>query len=161
MIVTIIMFIISVFLEGLVPNLLREITPFFVIAIIIIGSFNVKDKKIFYITCFITGVIYDLMYFNMIFLHGFIYVFLAFLSYKMLGEKSFFIKSLVSYFILIIAYVLILLLFTFLLKKRTIYEIIHLLYDGVVINILYYSLVYLVFSVINWVFGNRLKKRTY
>lgn len=161
MIATIILFIISVFLEGLIPNILRGITPFFVIAIIIIASFNIKNKKWFYIICFITGIIYDLIYMNTVFLHGFIYLFLAFLAYKILGKKNYFIKALASYFILVVTYVFIMILFTISFKTYTIYHVIHILYDGIVINILYFLLIYITYYVINRISGNRLKKSTY
>ena len=79
MIAIIILFLISLFLSSIMPNILREFIPFFMIAVIVIvSSFKVEEKNI-YITCFLFGVIYDLMYTNLVIFHGFLYVFILFL----------------------------------------------------------------------------------
>lgn len=161
MIITIILLMISVLLEGILPNLLRNITPFFVISVILLGGINSKDDKTLYLTCFIFGVIYDLLYMNTIFLHGFIYLFLAWLTERMMPKKSNFIKAFLCYFLFVIIYVLILILFTILYKSYSIYRVIHILYDGLLINIIFFLLVYLTYFVINCIFKNRLKKHSY
>ncbi len=160
MIVTIILLLISVLLEGIIPNLLRCITPFFVICIILIGGINSKNDNYFYITCFIFGIIYDLLYTNTIFLHGFIYLFLAWLS-NLIPKKSNFIKTFFYYLSFILIYALILFLFTFLYKSYSIINFIHILYDGLFINIIFFLISYLIYFVINCIFKNRFKKRSY
>lgn len=161
MITTIISFIISVLLEGILPNVLKNVNLFFIICIIVMGNINKKDENFFYLICFIFGVIYDLMYTNAVFLHGFIYLFLAWLSNKILGKKKNFINMFFCYFILIIIYVISLVLFTLPYKSYNISKIIHLLCDGLIINVLYFIFVYLTYIVINCIFKNRLKKRSY
>ncbi len=161
MITTIILFIISFFLEGLLPNVLRNITPYFIICIITISPLNVKNDRVLYLTCFISGVIYDLTYTNTLFLHGFIYLFLMLLSKMILGVKGDFIKTFACYILNILIYILIIILFTFFYKSYNIYKIIQMIYDGLIINILYFLLVYLTYFVINCIFKNRLKKRSY
>lgn len=161
MIVTVILLIVSILLEGIIPNLLRSITPFFVISVILLGGINSRDDKTFYLTCFIFGVIYDLLYMNTIFLHGFIYLFLAWLGGKMLSKKDNFMKVFACYFLFIITYVLILILFTTLYKPHSIDRVIHILYDGLLINIIFFLLVYLTYFVNNCIFKNRIKKHSY
>ena len=74
MILAIFLLFISVFLESIIPNLIREFIPFFMIAaIIIISSFKIGDKKV-YTTIFIFGVCYDLLYTNLIIFHGFLFI---------------------------------------------------------------------------------------
>ena len=91
---TVTLLFISIILEGIIPNLLRDILPLFTVAIIIISStFKIDDKE-FYISIFLSGVVYDLFYTSTLFLNGFIFVFLAYLS-KMLVDKNInFIKAL-------------------------------------------------------------------
>lgn len=161
MITTIISFIISVLLEGILPNVLKNVNLFFIICIIVLGNINKKDDNFFYLICFIFGVIYDLMYTNAVFLHGFIYLFLAWLSNKILGKKKNFINMFFCYFILIITYVITLILFTLPYKSYNISKIIDLLCDGLIINVFYFIFIYLTYIVINCIFKNRLKKRSY
>lgn len=161
MITTIILLLIAVLLEGIIPNLLRCITPFFVISVILLGGINNKTSKTFYLTCFIFGVIYDLLYTNTIFLHGFIYLFFAWISTVGLPKKNNFIKVLGYYLLFVVIYVLLLVLFTFLYKSYSVISIIHILYDGLFINIIFFLFVYLTYFVINCIFKNRLKKHSY
>ncbi len=161
MIITIILLLISILLEGIIPNLLRCITPFFVISVILLGGINNNDSKTFYLTCFIFGVIYDLLYTNTIFLHGFIYLFFAWLSSVILPKKSNFLKVFGYYLLFMVTYVLLLILFTFLYKSYSVINIIHILYDGLFINTIFFLFVYLTYFVINCIFKNRLKKHSY
>ncbi len=161
MITTIILFIISVLLEVVVPNVLRNITPFFVICVIAVASANVNNKNAFYLSSFIFGVIYDLTYTNTVFLHGFIYLFLSWLSLTFLAKKGNFIKTFLCYFILIITYLLIVILFTVFYNSYNMYDVVHILYDGLIINVIYFLIVYLTYNVTNYVFKNRFKKSSY
>lgn len=161
MIITIILLLISVLLEGIIPNLLRCTTPFFVISVILLGGINNKTSKTFYMSCFVFGVIYDLLYTNTIFLHGFIYLFFAWISSIILPKKTNFIKVFGYYLLFMVIYVLFLVFFTFLYKSYSVISIIHILYDGLIINIFFFLIVYLTYFVINCIFKNRLKKHSY
>ncbi len=161
MIITIILFIISILLEGVLPNILRNITPFFVICVIILGSIYNNNQDKFYLSCFVFGIIYDLIYTNFIYLHGFIYLFLAWISFSLLNKKSGFIKIFLTYFLQMFIYVFILVLFTFFYGHYDFYKIIHILCDGIIVNIIYFLLVYLTYFVINCIFKNTNKKYSY
>ena len=74
MILSSLLLILSYFLESIVTNIFKNFIPFFTIAtIIIVSRINLKeDKK--YIFIFIFGIIYDLLYTNLLFIHGFIFM---------------------------------------------------------------------------------------
>jgi len=75
----IIFIIISLLLDGILNNLLPFInlslfTPLLtLISIIIIYPLYIKKKKEYLLTIFITGIIYDLLYTNQLFLNGVVF----------------------------------------------------------------------------------------
>lgn len=161
MITTIVLFIISILLEGILPNVLKNVNLFFIISVIVLGNINKKDDKFFYLICFIFGVIYDLLYTNTIFLHGFIYLFLAWTCSKVISKKNNFINMFFCYVFLMITYVMTLIIFTLPYNSYSIIKIIHLFYDDFIINVFYFLIIYITYFAINCIFKNRLKKRSY
>lgn len=91
MITLILLFIISFFLELLLPNLIRAFIPFFVIvSILIISTYKIDETKV-YISLALFGILYDLIFTNLLILHAFVFVFLYYLSSIILNKsKNFF-----------------------------------------------------------------------
>lgn len=85
--VPIIIMIISLILDGVITNYLPFMvdnlslfTPLFtLVSIFIIYPFYRKKEKQYYITIFILGLIYDLLYTNLLFFNAVIFVFLGFI----------------------------------------------------------------------------------
>lgn len=158
---TVTLLFISIILEGIIPNLLRDILPLFTVAIIIISStFKIDDKE-FYISIFLSGVVYDLFYTSTLFLNGFIFVFLAYLS-KMLVDKNInFIKTLLYYYLLSFLYIIIMFYFTYFYVPKSLIYIITIYKNNMIINSLYFSLFYLVLVGLKNITSNRYKKHSY
>ena len=158
---TVTLLFISIILEGIIPNLLRDIFPLFTVAIIIISStFKIDDKE-FYISIFLSGVVYDLFYTSTLFLNGFIFVFLAYLS-KMLVDKNInFIKALLYYYLLSFLYIIIMFYFTYFYVPKSLIYIITIYKNNMIINSLYFSLFYLVLVGFKNITSNRYKKHSY
>ena len=85
--VPIIIMIISLILDGVITNYLPYMvdnlslfTPLFtLVSIFIIYPFYRKKEKQYYITIFILGLLYDLLYTNLLFFNAVIFVFLGFI----------------------------------------------------------------------------------
>lgn len=85
--VPIIIMIISLILDGVITNYLPFMvdnlslfTPLFtLVSIFIIYPFYRKKEKQYYITIFILGLLYDLLYTNLLFFNAVIFVFLGFI----------------------------------------------------------------------------------
>lgn len=85
--VPIIIMIISLILDGVITNYLPFMvdnlslfTPLFtLVSIFIIYPFYRKKEKQYYITIFILGLIYDLLYTNLLFFNAVIFVFIGFI----------------------------------------------------------------------------------
>ena len=94
---SIILIFISIILEGIIPNIFRDIVPLFIISIIIISSTFKIESKNYYISIFILGVIYDMFYTSTIFLNGFIFLFIAYISKSLVNSQTNFIKAIFYY----------------------------------------------------------------
>lgn len=159
--IIIILLIISLMLESAVPNLLKNIIPFFIIATILISSSFKINKKNFYVLLFITGFIYDLLYTDALILHSFIYLFIGYLSKLILSHDASFFKYIFYYYLLSLTYVLILFLITYVYVPHNIINLIFKLRDSLIINTLYFCVLYLIFIGIKRISCNRNKKYSY
>lgn len=160
MIAIIILFLISLFLSSIMPNILREFIPFFMIAVIVIvSSFKVEEKNI-YITCFLFGVIYDLMYTNLVIFHGFLYVFILFLCKMILKNNNFFLYVF-TYYLMVVIYNITMFVFAVLCTNVNVNYIINMGVKSIFINSIFFVILYLLFIGIRCLFCNRKKRRTY
>lgn len=158
---TVTLLFISIILEGIIPNLLRDIFPLFTVAIIIISStFKIDDKE-FYISIFLSGVVYDLFYTSTLFLNGFIFVFLAYLSRILVDKNINFIKALLYYYLLSFLYIIIMFYFTYFYVPKSLIYIITIYKNNMIINSLYFSLSYLVLVGLKNITSNSYKKHSY
>ncbi len=157
----IILMVISFFLESIIPSLLSNFFPLFIIAIILIGSmFNIDDNK-YYLLLFIVGIIYDLTYMNTIVLDGFIFLFIGYLARIITNADAFFIKNLFLYYVLSLTYVLFFYLFTFLYVPQNPLLLFNKILGGVAINTIYFTFMYFIFIGLKKIISNRRKKRSY
>ena len=158
---TVTLLFISIILEGIIPNLLRDIFPLFTVAIIIISStFKIDDKE-FYISIFLSGIVYDLFYTSTLFLNGFIFVFLAYLSRILVDKNINFIKALLYYYLLSFLYIIIMFYFTYFYVPKSLIYIITIYKNNMIINSLYFSLSYLVLVGLKNITSNSYKKHSY
>ena len=82
---SLIIVIISILLDGLfsnilpyAPNTLSLFTPMLTVtSLILIYQLNIKKEQIYYITAVVTGLIYDLLYTNLLFYNAIIFLALA------------------------------------------------------------------------------------
>ena len=105
-IIVVISFIFDLILSNFLPYMegdLSFFTPLItIISIFLIVEFFDKEDRKYYITCFVTGLIYDLFFTDLLFLNGFLFLGLGFVSkfiYK--NEKVDYIR-LIFYLILIV-----------------------------------------------------------
>lgn len=152
-----ILFLISILLEGILPNLLCGFIFFFVIADIVLLYNFTKDKK-YYVYIFILGIFYDLFYTSFLFLHGFIFLFLSFLLNKIFEENNGYIKQIFIYLLSIVIYILIMIIVTINYNNYDFYMLINMFLTSLVFNIIYFSLSYFVIKKLFW---NRKKIKTY
>ena len=149
--------IISLILDGFLSNFLPVIdlsyfTPLLTItSIFIVYPFFTKDEYKYYITSFIVGIIYDLLYTNLLFFNGIIFVLIAFLVriiYKNLNVSL--LKNILYIIILIIIYesstALIFMIFN--LVPITLNKLIYKITHSLLINIIYGELIYLILEIL-------------
>ena len=105
-IILVVSFIFDLILSNFLPYMegdLSFFTPLItIISIFLIVEFFDKEDKKYYITCFVTGMIYDLFFTDLLFLNGFLFLGLGFVSkfiYK--NEKMDYIRV-IFYLIFII-----------------------------------------------------------
>lgn len=161
MIICILILLFSVLLSSVIPNLIMDFIPFFMIAsIIVIGTFDI-DKKEIYLISFIFGIIYDLLYTDLVILHAFLFVSILFLSLRIMdGLKNFFLMTFLFYLICVL-YSLFMYLFSISFSSLNIYIIINLLGKSFFINTLYFMLLYFIFIGIKCLIGNKKNHLSY
>lgn len=156
MILSIIILFISLLLDGIITNVVKDFFSFFTISsLLIISLLNIDSKRVF-ILSFITGVIYDLTYMPSIFLSGFIFLFIIFLFRYFLNNKCNFIKVSIVYILSIILNYSILILFTYFYISYNFSYVISNLLNSFIINYIYFIFLYLML-----VDSNSYKKSSY
>lgn len=161
MITLILLFIISFFLELLLPNLIRAFIPFFVIvSILIISTYKIDETKV-YISLALFGILYDLIFTNLLILHAFVFVFLYYLSSIILNKSKNFFLMIFTYYLLIAIYSLIMYLFSFLYVNINVIYLINIIFKSLFINSVFFILMYVIFIGIKCLFRNRNKRQTY
>lgn len=152
---TSIILLISIILDGILTNYLPYLvndlslfTPLLtVVSIFILYPLNRKKETKFFILMFIVGIIYDLLYTNLLFLNGLLFVLIAFISkiiYKNF-ETSYF--KLIIYTILIIVIYESLyagILFIYRVVPITIYKLFYKISHTLILNIIYTELLYFI-----------------
>ncbi len=161
MIACIFLFIISLLISSIVPNIIREFVPFFMIAvIIIISSFKIDDKRKYIIT-FIFGVLYDLFYTNLVVFHGFIFVIILLFSKLIIKASKNFFKMIFTFYLMVFCYSVLMYLFSFLYTNLNLLTLINTIIKSFLINSVFFILIYILFIGIKCLISNRRKTLTY
>ncbi len=149
--------IISLILDGILTNFLPIIdlsyfTPLLTLtSVFIVYPFYQKDETKYYITTFIVGIIYDLLYTNLLFFNGIIFVFIALLTkliYKNLNVSL--LKNILYIIVLIIIYEssTVFIYYLFNLVPVTLSKLVYKITHSLLLNILYGELIYLILKII-------------
>lgn len=161
MIVAGIILFISLFLESVLPNLIREFIPFFMIGtIVIISTFNADDNKMC-MMAFVSGILYDLLYTDLIIFHGFIYLGVLLLSKLILKKSNNFFLMIFTYYLLVITYSIVMYLFTFFISNVDFIKVFSLILKSLFINSLVFIFYYIIFIGTKCLIRNRGKKHSY
>ena len=154
---TSIILIVSILLDGVLTNFLPYLvndlsifTPLFtVVSIFIIYPLNRKKETKFFILIFIVGIIYDLLYTNLLFLNGLLFVLIALLSkviYK--NFETGYFKLIIYTILIIIVYESVYagILFIYRVVPITFYKLIYKISHTLILNIIYTEILYLIIN---------------
>ena len=159
MIISTIILLISIILDGILSNFLPFLvndlslfTPMLtVIAIFMIYPFFRKKEKKYFITIFIVGMIYDLLYTNLVFFNGVLFLIIGFISLEIYKNFEISYLKLIIYLILIIsAYEILtgIILLVFNMVPVTLYKVLYKITHSLILNIIYGELIYLIINLI-------------
>lgn len=155
MLVPIILFIISFFLDGILSNFLPYMvgdlsffTPMLtIVSLVVLYPFFTKKLKIYFVSCFLLGLCYDFMYTNMLFYNAILFLMLGLLStlvYRYIQVNWF--SILLFVFIMIVGYecmnAIIILVFN--LVPMTFYRLLYKIGHSLLLNLLYGELLYFI-----------------
>lgn len=153
----IIIIILSLFFDGILTNLLPYtidslslFTPLLtIVSLILIYPFYQKKLNSYYLVSLITGLIYDLLYTNLLFLNSILFLFLAFIIKYLYNNLEINYLNIILYTIILIAIyessqALLLIVFNIvpITFSKLIYKIVH----SLLLNIMYTEIIYLIVS---------------
>lgn len=152
---TSIILIISIILDGLLTNYLPYLvndlsyfTPLLtVVSIFIIYPLNRKKEKKFFILIFIVGIIYDLLYTNLLFLNGLLFVVIALISKVISKNFEISYLKLILYIIIIVTIYETLyagILFVYQVVPVTLYKLFYKISHTLLLNIIYVEILYFI-----------------
>lgn len=155
----IIIIIVSLILDGILSNFLPYLvnnlslfTPLLtVVSIFLIYPFYRKNLKKYYLISFLTGIIYSLLYTNLLLYDAIIFFLIAYFSkylYKMLRIN--YLNIIFQVIILIIVYELlnVLIITIFNLVPMNLYKIIYKISHSLILNIIYSELLLLIINLL-------------
>lgn len=155
--IPIIIIILSLFFDGILTNLLPYtidslslFTPLLtIVSLILIYPFYQKKLNSYYLVSLITGLIYDLLYTNLLFLNSILFLFLAFIIKYLYNNLEINYLNIILYTIMLIAIyessqALLLIVFNIvpITFSKLIYKIVH----SLLLNIMYTEIIYLIVS---------------
>jgi len=157
--IPIIILILSILLDGILTNFLPYLvndlslfTPLLtVVSIFIIYPFYRKNEKKYFITLFILGIIYDLLYTNLLFFNGVLFILIGFISkYINKNYEITPIRLILYTIIIIVSYESLtgLILFIFRVVPVTLYKVWYKIIHSLLLNIIYVELIYLIIKLI-------------
>ena len=147
----------SLLVDGLLSNYLPFMvndlslfTPLFtLVSISLLYPYYRKREKHFFIMIFITGMVYDLFYTNLVFFNGVLFLLIACFSKKVFHTYEMDYLKLIVYLILVIVIyesVTGLILFTFHIVPITFSIVLYKITHSLILNIIYGELVYLILN---------------
>ena len=159
MLISNIIFIVSLLLDGILTNFipymnydLSLFTPMFtIVSLILIYPLLKKEKNKYLIYCFIAGIIYDLLYTNLLFLDGLVFLLLGLIIMK--SDQLFgngYIKILINIILIISIYetLIVLILLIFNLVPVTIDKLLYKIGHSLLLNLVYGEIVYIILNLI-------------
>jgi cell shape-determining protein MreD len=154
---TSIILLISIILDGVLTNFLPYLvndlsifTPLLtVVSIFILYPLNRKKENKFFILIFIVGIIYDLLYTNLLFLNGLLFVLIALISkviYK--NFEISYLKIIIYTIIIIVIYESVYagILFIYRVVPVTLIKLLYKISHTLILNIIYTELLYLIIN---------------
>lgn len=154
---TSIILLISIILDGVLTNFLPYLvndlsifTPLLtVVSIFILYPLNRKKENKFFIIIFIVGIIYDLLYTNLLFLNGLLFVLIALISkviYK--NFEISYLKIIIYTIIIIVIYESVYagILFIYRVVPVTLIKLLYKISHTLILNIIYTELLYLIIN---------------
>ena len=154
-IIIVVSFIFDLILSNFLPYMegdLSFFTPLItIISIFLIVMFFDKEDKKYYITCFVTGMIYDLFFTDLLFLNGFLFLGLGFISkfiYK--NEKMDYIRVIFYLIFIICSYEgsVALLITIFNIVPVTIGKVFYKISHSIILNVIYGEIVYFIINML-------------
>lgn len=146
MVIFIILFITSILLELILPNLFKDIFPIFSIGIILLGT-NIKDKT-FYTMLLLLGILSSFLFSSSIILYSNMFMLIGFIAKLIINKKTSFINYTFSYILISYIYLLILFIYTYFYNNITILKLTRCFISNLLINLGYFVLSYIVYFVI-------------
>ena len=157
--ISIIIMIVSILLDGLLTNYLPYLvndlslfTPLLTVtSIFIIYPFYKKKEKKFFITIFILGIIYDLLYTNLLFFNAILFLIIGLVTrFINKNYELSFIKIIIYISLIISVYEIStgLILFIYNMVPITIYKVIYKISHSLILNIIYIELLYLIIKLL-------------
>lgn len=159
MIISLIIIIISILLDGILTNFLPYLytdlsilTPLFtLVSIFMIYPFFRKKEKTYFIIIFIVGIIYDLFYTNLLFFNGVLFLSIGLLIkyiYKTYEITS--LRLILYIIILVSSYELLtgIILLIYNVVPVTFYKVFYKIINSLLLNIIYGELIYLIIKLI-------------
>ena len=154
-IIIIVSFIFDLILSNFLPYMegdLSFFTPLItIISIFLIVEFFDKEDRKYYITCFVTGMIYDLFFTDLLFLNGFLFLGLGFVSkfiYK--NEKMDYIRVIFYLIFIICLYEgsVALLITIFNIVPVTIGKVFYKISHSIILNVIYGEIVFFIINML-------------
>ena len=165
MMVSMIILVISFFLDGILTNFLPYtvgdlslFTPMItIVALVIIYPFFVKRLRFYFITCFVTGIVYDFFYTNLLFYNAILFLGIGLLTMFFHRYIRLTWFSLILFVVLVIvgyecANAILILIFN--LVPMTFYRLLYKISHSLLLNICYAELVYFII----WLLPKKYKK---
>lgn len=154
-----IIIIISLIFDGILTNFLpfsvdnlSLFTPLLtLVSLFFIYIFYFHKEKKYYIIVFITGIIYDLLYTNLLFFNGFMFLFICFIMIKLYNYFDIDYFKVLIYVCLIIIFYEIFSCFIFLLFNLipiTIFKVIYKISHSLILNIIYGEILFVIIKFI-------------
>ena len=154
-IIIVVSFIFDLILSNFLPYMegdLSFFTPLItIISIFLIIEFFDKEDYKYYITCFVTGMIYDLFFTDLLFLNGFLFLGLGFVSkfiYK--NEKMDYIRVIFYLIFIICLYEgsVALLITVFNIVPVTIGKVFYKISHSIILNVIYGEILFFIINMI-------------
>ena len=158
-IIIVVSFIFDLILSNFLPYMEGDLSFFTpLISIFLIIEFFDKEDKKYYIICFVTGMIYDLFFTDLLFLNGFLFLGLGFISkFIHKNEKMDYIRVIIYLIFIICLYEgsVALLITVFNIVPVTFDKVFYKISHSIILNVIYGEIVFFIINML----PNKFKKK--